>query len=446
MLGKGAVEERRSTNGQVLRRLHPGWIRSRRAPGHHKIMNVRHSLLMLRGGSAGIDEGCKDGSDRCESKDEMEVEEEDGKERGKENEIHNRHIVPTDANDGCPGVLSSQAGKKPSTCDGCPNQGRCASGSAKDEFLRRQGLISERLSQVKHKIVVLSGKGGVGKSTVTATLAQDLASRGYQVGVLDIDICGPSIPMMLGVSGMRVHESNYGWEPVINDDGILVMSVGFLLENADDAVVWRGPRKDGLIEQFLKTVNWGSLDFLIIDTPPGTSDEHISLAQHLSQARIDGAVVVSTPQAVAIADVRKEIRFCEKVGINVLGVVENMRGLTAALPDIDRTKPAANFTEGTMRLVDMANGDDLTLEVISILNERLPNRQVGIQMDVLPCNDGVKDMCKEMKVRYLGAVPLDPSIARRCDDGSIFDRQSKKHCHSLEVKAIANDVLSMLGV
>eukprot|EP00470_Lotharella_oceanica_P000693 CAMPEP_0170174104 /NCGR_PEP_ID=MMETSP0040_2-20121228/7360_1 /TAXON_ID=641309 /ORGANISM="Lotharella oceanica, Strain CCMP622" /LENGTH=368 /DNA_ID=CAMNT_0010415599 /DNA_START=224 /DNA_END=1327 /DNA_ORIENTATION=- len=368
----------------------------------------------------------------------MEVEDNGKEEHGREEiATHSRPMVPTDANVGCPGVLSSQAGKKASTCDGCPNQGKCASGSAKTEFLKRQELISERLSQVKHKIVVLSGKGGVGKSTIAVSLAQDLASRGYQVGVLDIDICGPSIPMMLGVSGMRVHQSNYGWEPVINDDGILVMSVGFLLENADDAVVWRGPRKDGLIEQFLKTVNWGSLDFLIIDTPPGTSDEHISLAQHLSQASIDGAVVVSTPQAVAIADVRKEIRFCEKVGIHILGVIENMRGLTAELPEIDSNIQMKPTPETMPRLVDVESGEDVTIDVMSVLKEKFPNRRFGIRMDILPCQDGVRDMCEEMDVRHLGSLAFDPNVARQCDEGS----KHRRPCRSREsMHAIVNEV------
>jgi len=342
-------------------------------------------------------------------------------------------IIPRDANEGCPGVQSADAGKK-SGCEGCPNQRNCATGEAKAKALQSLQFITERMVNVKHKIVVLSGKGGVGKSTVTALLGKALTRRGYQVGILDVDICGPSIPLMLGVEGMRVHQSNYGWEPVVANDGIMVMSVGFLLKNRDDAVVWRGPRKDGLIEQFLKGVNWGELDFLIIDTPPGTSDEHISLAQYLAQAHIDGAILVSTPQNVAVADVRKEINFCENVGIRIMGVVENMRGLTAELP-----LQAA----GISSIVDLASGEDMTSEVGQILKDAFPNRRIGLRMHVLPCENGVGKMCKEMNVKYLGSVPMDPEIASCCDNGNTLDENESRTGSWLRL--ITDDVLSMLN-
>jgi len=140
-------------------------------------------------------------------------------------------------------------------------------------------LVAERLSGIAHKVLVLSGKGGVGKSTFSAQLAFTLAARGRSVGLLDIDICGPSIPRMLGLEGQTVHQSASGWSPVWVHDNLAVMSIGFLVPNADDAVIWRGPRKNGLIRQFLTDVEWGALDYLIIDTPPGTSDEHISMVQ-----------------------------------------------------------------------------------------------------------------------------------------------------------------------
>lgn len=170
---------------------------------------------------------------------------------------------------------------------------------------------------MKHKILVLSGKGGVGKSTVSAQLAFALANQGKQVGLLDIDICGPSIPTMLGLVGQEVHQSASGWSPVYVEDNLGVMSIGFMLPTTDDAVIWRGPRKNGLIKQFLTDVDWGQLDYLIIDTPPGTSDEHISIVQYLKATNVDGAVIVTTPQEVAMADVRKEINFCKKTGKDV---------------------------------------------------------------------------------------------------------------------------------
>lgn len=137
------------------------------------------------------------------------------------------------------------------------------------------------MATVKHKILVLSGKGGVGKSTFSAQLAFALASMDFQVGLLDIDICGPSIPKMLGLEGQDIHQSNLGWSPVYLESNLGVMSIGFMLPNPDDAVIWRGARKNGLIKQFLKDVYWGELDFLVVDAPPGTSDEHISIVQCL---------------------------------------------------------------------------------------------------------------------------------------------------------------------
>lgn len=185
------------------------------------------------------------------------------------------------------------------------------------------------LSTVKHIVLVLSGKGGVGKSSITTQLALTLVNKGFKVGVLDIDLTGPSAPRMFGLEGRQVHQSSAGWVPVYTDDTkrLCVMSIGFLLEKRGDAVVWRGPKKTAMIRQFLADVVWGDLDYLLIDTPPGTSDEHISVAETLLEsANPDGAVLVTTPQGVATADVRKELSFCKKVGFNVLGVIENMSG------------------------------------------------------------------------------------------------------------------------
>lgn len=211
----------------------------------------------------------------------------------------------------CVGPNSELAGKVES-CSGCPNQSVCASGEAKvDSSI---ALVQNRMAQVKHKILVLSGKGGVGKSTFSAQLAFALALEGKQVGLLDIDICGPSIPRMLGLDGHEVHQSASGWSPVYVEDNLAVMSIGFMLPSKDDAVIWRGPRKNGLIKQFLTDVVWNELDYLIVDTPPGTSDEHISIVQYLKSSNIDGAVVVTTPQEISMADVRKELNFCKKTG------------------------------------------------------------------------------------------------------------------------------------
>ncbi|KAK4521869.1 PPM-type phosphatase domain-containing protein [Mucor velutinosus] len=184
------------------------------------------------------------------------------------------------------------------------------------------------LSGIKNIVLVLSGKGGVGKSSVTTQLALGLVHQGKKVGVLDIDLTGPSIPRMLGLDGKKVHQASQGWVPVYADENqrLSCMSIGFLLTNKNDSVVWRGPKKNAMIKQFLQDVYWGELDYLLIDTPPGTSDEHIGIVEYLKEFNPDGAVIVTTPQGVAIADVRKEVSFCKKVKLPILGVVENMSG------------------------------------------------------------------------------------------------------------------------
>lgn len=201
------------------------------------------------------------------------------------------------------------------------------------------------LNNVKHIILVLSGKGGVGKSSVTTQTALTLVNKGFKVGVLDIDLTGPSLPRMFGVEDKQVLQSNNGWVPVLvygSDDNdnkgnkrgtLSLMSLGFLIGDRGNSVVWRGPKKTAMIQQFLKDVSWNGgdlnnpLDYLIIDTPPGTSDEHIAIAEQLRFALpIDGAIIVTTPQLVATADVRKEINFCKKIELDILGIVENMSG------------------------------------------------------------------------------------------------------------------------
>jgi ATPases involved in chromosome partitioning len=190
---------------------------------------------------------------------------------------------------------------------------------------------------------VLSGKGGVGKSTFSTLLAHAFAANpDSTVGIMDTDICGPSIPKMMGVESETIHISNAGWSPVWVTDNLGAMSVQFMLPNRDDAVIWRGPKKNGLIKQFLKDVDWGELDYLIVDTPPGTSDEHLSVNSLLKESGVDGAVVVTTPQEVSLLDVRKEVDFCRKAGIKVLGLVENMSGLSALAAPTSRKYPSDN--------------------------------------------------------------------------------------------------------
>lgn len=188
-----------------------------------------------------------------------------------------------------------------------------------------------------------------------------------------------------------------------------VMSIGFMLPNEDDAVIWRGPRKNGLIKQFLTDVEWGELDFLIIDTPPGTSDEHISLVQYLSKALAadDGAVIVSTPQEVSLMDVRKELSFCQKTKLRVLGVVENMSGLLTPI-----TKQQYRDSEGR----------DVTEATLAMMKERCPELlQLSTFTEVFPCaNGGAEAMAASFNVPFLGKVPLDPEITKACEKGASY--------------------------
>ena len=163
--------------------------------------------------------------------------------------------------------------------------------------------------------------------------------------MLDIDICGPSVPRMFGVENEEVHKSNLGWSPVYVTDNLAVMSVGFLLSSKNDAVIWRGPRKNGLIKQFLTDVYWGEgIDYLIIDVPPGTSDEHISITKYLKACDPDGAILVTTPQEISLLDVRKEVSFCNKVGLPILGVVENMSSFICPCCQVSGTIKPVTFS------------------------------------------------------------------------------------------------------
>jgi len=277
--------------------------------------------------------------------------------------------------DHCPGPESNLAGKG-DACAGCPNQAICATApKGPDPDLP---LITGRLSSIRHKILVLSGKGGVGKSTFTTMLAHAFATNpDSMVGIMDTDICGPSIPRMMGVEAETIHVSSSGWSPVWVSDNLGVMSVQFMLPNRDDAVIWRGPKKNGLIKQFLKDVEWGELDYLIVDTPPGTSDEHLSVNSFLEDSGVDGAVVVTTPQEVSLLDVRKEIDFCRKAGIRVLGIVENMSGFVC--PSCRHESQIFKATTG-----------------------------------------GGRRLAQETGIPFLGAVPLDPRIGMACDYGESF--------------------------
>ncbi len=261
------------------------------------------------------------------------------------------------------------------TCDTCGDSTCSATKKGKDEspeeFADRRRLQA-RLCRIQHKIVVLSGKGGVGKSTVAVNLATALALNGLRVGLLDVDIHGPSVPTMLGLEDKTLQGTDGGLLPV-ELGNMKIMSIGFLLKNPDDAIIWRGPMKMGVIKQFLTDVEWGDLDYLIVDAPPGTGDEPLSLCQLISP--LDGAVIVTTPQRVAAVDVRKSISFCRQLNVPVLGIIENMSGFVCP--------------------------------------------KCGEITQILPAGGGRK-IAVDMKVPFLGAIPMDPGIAQSGDSGKVF--------------------------
>lgn len=296
----------------------------------------------------------------------------------------NKSDVPSDAPEHCPGTQSEDAGKT-SACAGCPNQNICASGAASGPDPSIE-LVRDRLKEVKNKLMVLSGKGGVGKSTVTSLVSRMLAMSNpdQNFGVLDIDICGPSQPRVFGVLEEQVHHSGSGWSPVYIEDNLSLMSIGFLLSGPDDAIIWRGPKKNGMIRQFLSEVDWGQLDYLVLDTPPGTSDEHLSATTYISGAGGNwGAILVTTPQEVSLLDVRKEISFCNKLNIKVVGVIENMSVFVCP--------------------------------------------KCSISSNIFPATTGgAKSMCEEMQVPFLGTLPLDPKLTKCCDEGKNFAEENPK--------------------
>lgn len=204
----------------------------------------------------------------------------------------------------------------------------CGSGDVRsgDARLAQQDIaITKSLGKIKHKILVMSGKGGVGKSTVAVNLALCLAKKGHKVGLMDVDLHGPDVVRMLNLTGSLEAPANPNdlIPPLTYSDNLKVVSLEYMMKNRDDAIIWRGPLKIQAIRQFVSDMDWGALDYLIVDAPPGTGDEPLSIAQTMPGVQ---AVVVTTPQAVALADVRKSINFCKAVEMPIVGVVENMSG------------------------------------------------------------------------------------------------------------------------
>lgn len=227
-------------------------------------------------------------------------------------------VIPED----CPGVDSQDAGKK-EACEGCPNQNKCASGELKRDRLELQKSVMENMSEIKSVILVMSGKGGVGKSTIATQMAYMLSESGNQVGLLDIDLTGPSVPGMTNTANAEVFESARGWTPVYVSESLAILSMGHLLRDSRQSIIWRGPKKDSLIRQFLLGVDWGKLDYLVVDCPPGSSDEHITICSLLEEKK-PKAVLVTTPQKRCVDDVYRSAAFCKTANVAIVALVENM--------------------------------------------------------------------------------------------------------------------------
>ncbi len=245
----------------------------------------------------------------------------------------------------------------------------CGGGKQSGPSKFKDEHIAASLARIKHKLIVMSGKGGVGKSSVSAGLAIQLANSGYQVGLLDVDIHGPSLAGIMGVKGLLEISGEKSVIPHRVNDNLKVVSMQSLMQDADQAVIWRGPAKTGVIRQFLGDVAWEALDFLVIDAPPGTGDEPLSVAQTIAEAK---ALIVTTPQDVALSDVRKSINFCRVINMAIVGLVENMGPFECPCCG----KPLALFKSG-----------------------------------------GGQATASAMGVPFLGTLPFDHQVVKACDDG-----------------------------
>ena len=232
--------------------------------------------------------------------------------------------------------------------------------------------VRNSLGRIKNKFIVMSGKGGVGKTSTAVNLSIALARKGFRVGIMDVDLHGPDVPRMLGLEGMPDVNANRKLTPLRYSDRLGVISMESFLPQRDDAIIWRGPLKFSAIRQFIADVEWGELDFLVIDAPPGTGDEPLTVAQQIPDAR---AIIVTTPQEIALADVRKSISFCRTVKLEIFGLVENMSGL--ACP------------------------------------------HCGEKIDLFGSGGGERT-ATDMGIRFLGRIPIDPQMVACGDSGRSF--------------------------
>ena len=265
----------------------------------------------------------------------------------------------------------------------------------KQAQVEQDAAVKSSLDKIKNKIIVMSGKGGVGKTSTSVNLSIALSKKGHNVGIMDVDLHGPDVPRMLGLDGMPEVNSNRKLNPMRFSDNLKAISIEAFTPSKDDAIIWRGPLKFSAIRQFIGDVDWGELDFLVIDSPPGTGDEPLTVAQTIKDAR---AVIVTTPQEVALADVRKSINFCKTVDMNIFGLVENMSGFAC---------PHCN-------------------EMIELFG-----------------TGGGERTAQQMGIDFLGSIPFDPKVVACGDTGACYQ---ETHTDSAVTRAYAAlaDKLSQL--
>ena len=264
--------------------------------------------------------------------------------------------------------------------------------------IEQNNRLKERMSKIKYKIIVISGKGGVGKTTVAVNLAYGLAVKGQKIGILDVDIHGPNIAKMLGIEHTRLTASDFGIEPIDVLPTLKAVSLALLGGDQDQPIIWRGPLKMGIITQFLSDVNWGSLDYLIIDSPPGTGDEPLSICQLITD--INGAVVVTTPQDVAILDSRKSVLFAKELKVPVVGIIENMSGLICP--------------------------------------------HCGKEIDLFG-KGGAEKAANDLEVPFLGRIPIELEMVKSSDSGQPFIQSKKDTGAAKIIDEIIDKIINYLN-
>ncbi len=279
--------------------------------------------------------------------------------------------------------------------DKCQGSG-CSASDQSAAREQQEAEVKGSLEKIKHKFLVMSGKGGVGKTSVSVNLSMALAKKGYKVGLMDVDIHGPDVPRMLGLKGMLDLNEQRKLTPMSFSENLTAVSLESLIPNKDDAIIWRGPMKHQVIRQFISDVEWGELDHLIIDSPPGTGDEPLSVAQTISDAR---AIIVTTPQEISLADVRKSINFCKTVNMEIFGIIENMSGFDCP--------------------------------------------HCGETVDIFGSGGGEKTAVA-FNIPFLGKIPFDPKVVSCGDSGSSYQDMNPDSAVTKAFAAVVGEIAKLI--